>query len=104
MNKGDDKMWRTPMGRLRIVGWLEGTSYLLLLGFGMPMKYLMGQPEFVQVIGWAHGLLFISYVLVVLQAWGSKNLNFNWAVLAMIAAVLPFGPFVLDNRLTAGKT
>ena len=53
--------------RLRLVGGLEGISYLLLLGVAMPLKYLAGMPAMVQVAGWIHGLLFTLFVAAVLE-------------------------------------
>ena len=89
----------TTLKRLRIVGLMEGTSYLLLLGIAMPLKYIADKPEMVENVGWIHGLLFIGYSLLVLQAWRSQALDLYWAMTALVAAVLPFGPFVLDTKL-----
>jgi integral membrane protein len=92
-------MLSTPVGRLRLVGILEGISFLVLLGIAMPLKYLAGQPGAVKVVGWAHGALFVLYVGAALQA----TLAHGWSVgrlLGLLAAsVLPFGPFVVDRRL-----
>lgn len=90
-----------PVGRVRLVGWIEGISYLLLLGIAMPLKYLAGIPEAVKVVGWAHGVLFIGLGLLVAIAWIDKRLSFKDSALVMIAALLPFGPFFIDKRLAA---
>ena len=92
-------MLQTPLGRLRAVGYAEGTSFLVLLGVAMPLKYLAGLPEAVLVAGWVHGVLFVLYVLAVAQAasvlrWGRPRV-----LAALLASVLPFGPFVFDARL-----
>ena len=39
----------TTMGRLRVIGFLEGLSFIILLGVAMPLKYLAGQPEAVVI-------------------------------------------------------
>ncbi len=44
---------------LTIIGYLEGTSFLLLLCIAMPLKYMLDIPEGVKYIGMAHGILFI---------------------------------------------
>ncbi|MCH7228296.1 DUF3817 domain-containing protein [Haloferula sp. A504] len=90
-----------PVGRVRLVGWIEGVSYLLLLGIAMPLKYFAGIPEAVKVVGWAHGVLFIGLALLVAIAWLGKRLSFKDSALVMIAALLPFGPFFIDKRLAA---
>ena len=45
----------------RYVGYAEGTSFLLLLGIAMPLKYAADIPEGVEVVGMLHGLLFILF-------------------------------------------
>ena len=85
--------------RLRVIGLLEGTSFLLLLGIAMPLKYLAGLPEMVRVVGWAHGLLFVLFIVAVFDA----ARRFAWpagrVAQALAASVVPFGTFLLDTRL-----
>ncbi|MEM8737170.1 MAG: DUF3817 domain-containing protein [Planctomycetota bacterium] len=83
---------------LRVVGWLEGVSFLLLLGVAMPMKYAAGQEWAVQYVGWAHGLLFIALWLAAAWAW-ARGLPGRLALLAVVASVLPAGPFLIDGKL-----
>lgn len=84
---------------LTITGWLEGTSFLLLLGIAMPLKYYMGIPELVPYVGMAHGILFIAYLIVLLSAANKIRMPL-WAMPAgVIAALLPFGPFIYDAAL-----
>jgi len=90
---------RNPLGRLRFTGMLEGASFLFLLGVAMPLKYAAGLPLFVKYGGWTHGLLFILFLMAIFQAWSDRAISFKQAVFAFIAALLPFGPFVLDRRL-----
>ena len=94
-------MLRTPIGRLRAVSLLEGVSYLLLLGVAMPLKYLAGYPEAVHVVGWAHGVLFIALGVLLLVAKLTSPLPWGLAVVVFIAALLPFGPFLIDGKLRA---
>ena len=90
---------KTPISRLRTVGIYEGISYLLLLGIGMPLKHMFGIPEVVKYVGWAHGVLFILYMVALLQV----TLVHRWSILKVAAGVtaslLPFGPFILDKKL-----
>jgi integral membrane protein len=89
----------TPIGRLRVIGLLEGLSFLLLLGIAMPLKYMAGMPLMVKYVGWAHGLLFVLYLAAVMQA----TLVHRWSLLrvagAVVASLVPLGPFILDGRL-----
>jgi integral membrane protein len=84
---------------MRLVGYAEGVSFLLLLGVAMPLKYAAGMPEAVFWTGLVHGILFILYVAVVAHAYRVGELARRWAGWALVASVLPAGPFVLDARL-----
>ncbi|MCB2379232.1 DUF3817 domain-containing protein [Hymenobacter sp. BT635] len=90
---------RTSLGRLRAVGFLEGVSFLVLLGIAMPLKYLAGQPEAVRMVGMAHGVLFVLYVLLVLQVSIAQSWSWRKALLALAVSVVPFGTFWADKKL-----
>ena len=65
----------------------------------MPMKYLMGMPQMVSVVGAIHGALFILYLLALLLAWMEQRWPFVTLVLGVIASSVPFGPFLFDAYL-----
>jgi len=95
---------RDPVGRVRLVGMLEGISFLVLLGIAMPLKYMMDMPMAVRVTGMAHGVLFLLFLLVIFQAWGNKALSTKQSALAFLASLIPFGPFLIDRRLATSAT
>ncbi len=90
---------KTQLGRLRVLAFTEGVSFLVLLGVGMPLKYAFGMPTPNRIIGMAHGLLFVLYVLLVIQC----AIEFSWGwrktCLALLASIIPFGTFWADVRL-----
>ena len=86
---------------LRRVGMLEGASFLVLLGIAMPLKYLADQPMAVKIVGWIHGALFIMFCFALWTAKNDKNWSIKEAAVFLIAALLPFGPFVVDRKLKA---
>ena len=92
-------MTHTPIGRLRLVGILEGISFLLLLGIAMPLKYMWGQPLAVRIVGLIHGLLFLWFCGVLLNAKEAASWDLKKAGRILVAALLPFGPFVIDRGL-----
>jgi integral membrane protein len=55
----------TLLARFRTVAWIEGLSYVALLFIAMPLKYFADLPLAVRVVGMAHGVLFIAYVVLV---------------------------------------
>ena len=85
--------------RLRWAGVAEGISFLLLLGIAMPLKYLAGKPEAVRAVGSVHGLLFVVYVLMVLLAARKFRWGIATVMMALAAAIFPFGPFWFDAKL-----
>ncbi len=85
--------------RLRVIGILEGASYIVLLIIAMPLKYVYGIPEAVKFTGWAHGVLFILYIPAVFVARRSMNWNLLWLLVALAASLIPFATFILDRFL-----
>ncbi|QNK54943.1 DUF3817 domain-containing protein [Paenibacillus sp. PAMC21692] len=92
-------MNNTAIGRLRFVGLLEGTSFLVLLLVAMPLKYWADIPEAVAVVGALHGGLFVLYLVAAVWA----AFRYRWTILklgaACIASVVPFGPFIFDRKI-----
>ncbi len=84
---------------LTLVGYVEGISFLLLLCIAMPLKYMMDMPTAVSWVGMGHGILFMLYLVVLLGTAGKVKLPI-WAVpCGVLAAILPFGPFIFDHLL-----
>ena len=91
--------YKVPLERFRVIAIAEGISFLLLLSVAMPLKYLAGFPHAVFIVGWIHGLLFIAYMLSGLDVKMTYNWNLRKTGIAVLAALIPFGPFVLDKRI-----
>jgi integral membrane protein len=92
------QLLNTPLGRLRLVAFLEGCSFLLI-GLTMILKYQYAMPKPNYVVGMAHGVLFITYVLLVLQVaylhkW--SKMKIFWA---FVASLVPFGTFYAEKHL-----
>ena len=90
---------KTALGRLRLIGWWEGLSFLVLILVAMPLKYLAGEPGAVRWVGMAHGVLFLLYVLAAIQAAVAYRWSWKRTALVLVASLLPAGPFVLDAKL-----
>lgn len=88
-----------PLRLLRKTGIAEGISFLVLLLIAMPLKYIYGLPMAVKYTGWAHGLLFVSYVALAYYAKEIYNWPWSKFMKAFIAAWLPLGTFVFDKSL-----
>ena len=82
----------------RIVSFLEGLSYLLLLFIATPIKYLADNPEYVKMLGMPHGVLFMLYVVLAFMIkpemkWNSKEFR-----IVLLASIIPFGTFYIDRK------
>jgi len=89
---------KTPLGRFRLVAFLEGLSYVLL-GLTMVLKYKYAIPEPNRVVGMAHGVLFITYVFLLIQVSINHKWGFGKVVLAFIASLVPFGTFYAEKKI-----
>jgi integral membrane protein len=87
----------SALRRLRLVSVPEAVSFLLLL----VCSVLKRTTEFnaVPVMGAIHGVLFVLYVLFLLDAWNRTKWSFGTAALYFVLAVLPAGGFFADRRL-----
>lgn len=92
----------TTIGRLRVVGFLEGVSFLVLLGVAMPLKYAWGEPQAVRVVGMAHGVLFLAYVALAAQAWSEHDWPWKRAAALVASSLVPFGTFYADAKWLRG--
>lgn len=92
-------MLNTPIGKLRVMGFLEGMSFLTLLFISMPLKYMFDTPEAVSYNGMIHGLLFVVYMLAVAYVTLKVRWSLKWVAGSFIVAFVPFGNFILDHQL-----
>lgn len=94
----------TSLGRLRILAFAEGVSFLVILFITMPLKYYFDYPEANKVVGMAHGVLFVLYIFLVIQVGLEHNWKFKRMALAFLASIIPFGTFWADKHLFQAST
>ena len=90
---------RNYLKALFVMGLIEGTSTLLLFFVAMPMKYVWEIPEAVTIVGSIHGILFIMLVLMFLYGRWAVPLSWGFVLVGFIAAIVPFGPFLVDFKI-----
>lgn len=93
------KYFNTPIGRLRLIGFLEGLSLILLVLVAMPLKYFADSPGLVKSIGPAHGLLFMMFVFVTLHVAFRYKMGFLKTFLVLLSCMVPFGTFIADHKI-----
>ncbi len=99
---------RTSRGRLRLAAHAEGVSLLLLVGVGVPLKYLAGVPDATRVLGPLHGALFVLYLVLLAEVLaGTDAAGAPWGVrrgaAAVLAGLVPFGAFFLLDAALAPR-
>lgn len=92
-------MKKLSLNHLRLVSLMEGISYILLIGIGMPLKYGLGIPSVNMGLGAAHGVLTIVFCLILALAWAKKTLTSKWCVAVFILSIIPFGAFIAEKKL-----
>ena len=92
-------LFKTKIGRLRIIGFLEGLSLLVLVFIAVPMKYIFLNPDLSKSLGPIHGAIFLLFVLNTLGVSIEQNWKFKtttWKIL--VACFIPFGTFYIDYK------
>ena len=89
---------KNSMSVLRLLAFLEGISFVALLGIAMPLKYYYAKPEAVKIIGMAHGVLFILYTINLLIVHLKLRWSYGKTLGAFVAALIPFGTFYADKK------
>lgn len=78
---------------------MEGISYVLLLAIAMPLKYFFDFPYAVKVVGWAHGVLFMLYVILLVLCWIKYKWSLGRVSFYFMASLLPIVPFMVERKL-----
>ena len=93
-------LFKSSVGRLRLIGFFEGISLLLLIFVAVPLKHLYHDPTWVKIIGPVHGLLFTLFVINTISVGTEYRWTFKtttWKVL--LACMIPFGTFYIDRTV-----
>lgn len=81
----------------KVISYAEGISFLVLILIAMPLKYMADLPEAVKYVGWIHGILFIAYIAAAVNRRMEKGWDWFVSAMALLAALLPFGPFLFHH-------
>ena len=82
----------------RIIAFLEGLSFLLLLFIASPLKHFYNEPSYVKLLGMPHGVLFMGYVIMAILlkpklCWDKATLT-----IVLLASIIPFGTFYVEYK------
>ena len=94
------QIFKTQLGRLRLLSYLEGISLLILVFIAVPLKYWVQQPMLVKALGPIHGILFLWFIISTISVGVERHWKFRqttWKVL--LACLIPFGTFYIDRHI-----
>jgi len=95
-----NNLFKSKIGRLRIIGFLEGVSLLVLVFVAVPMKYYFQDPSLTKMLGPIHGAIFLLFLFNALSVGVEQHWKFKtttWRVI--LACFIPFGTFYIDSRI-----
>jgi integral membrane protein len=90
-------MFENVFSRFRLISFIEGLSYLILIFIAMPLKYMAGYPMAVKIVGMTHGVLFILFILALIMAMKRYKWKFVGFQL-FVYSLIPFG-FILIEKI-----
>ena len=82
----------------RLISFLEGISYLLLLFIAVPIKYFQGDATYVKMLGMPHGILFMGYIILAILIQKQMKWNLKTMGIVALASIIPFGTFYVDKK------
>jgi integral membrane protein len=94
--------------RYRVIAYVVGVLLLVLVGIAMPLKYFADRPLLVELIGPAHGFLYMVYLVLTFDLARRAGWALSRTVLFLLAGTVPVASFVAERRATrlvnAGRT
>lgn len=92
---------RVLLDSFRKIAIIEGISMVVLVVFSVLKRTVA--PDFgslgVTYFGWAHGLLFVAYVYLLIMCWDRYGWKFGRVATFFVASLIPFAPFWVERRL-----
>ena len=82
----------------RVVSFLEGISYLLLMSLGLNYKYALNDPSYVKMFGMPHGVLFMLYIILAIMLKKEMNWSIKDLGIVLLCSIIPFGTFYMDYK------
>ncbi|WP_323807963.1 DUF3817 domain-containing protein [Halarcobacter mediterraneus] len=99
IKKEGKNMLNSALGRFRVISAIEGLSFLVLVLIAMPIKYIGGDPQPVKIIGMAHGVLFIIFMLSLFEAKIRHEWENSLTLQLFILSLIPFGAIFIEKKV-----
>ncbi len=82
----------------KVIAILEGISFLAILFVTMPLKYLFEMPYPNQVVGMAHGFLFLIYIVLAFLVKTELKWCLKTLLIVLACSIIPFGTFWMERK------
>ncbi len=92
-------MFKTALHRFRIISYIEGLSYLILLFIAMPIKYIGENPYPVKIVGMTHGILFILFMIFLFESLRRYSWENRFSIKLFVYSLVPFGSFIIEKKI-----
>ncbi|WP_222853544.1 DUF3817 domain-containing protein [Fodinicola acaciae] len=93
------KELRGPLLRYQILSYVTAVGLIVLLFVAMPLEYLAHDKTVVSIVGPAHGLVYIVYLLCVFDLGNKVGWTLKKTVLVMLAGVIPLLSVFVERRV-----
>lgn len=90
----------TALRNYRVAAWVTGIGLLVLVFVAMPLKYFLGEPRPVAVVGMLHGFLYMVYIVCTLILAERCRWRPVEAVVILLAGTIPIASFVAERQVT----
>lgn len=94
-----EEVEQAQLRRLRVVSLIEGTTLVLLVCIGAPLKHLAGWPTVSSILGPVHGLVFLAYLWTVVETVSGGGWSGREIARLVAVAFVPFGSFTNGSFL-----
>ena len=90
----------TALRNYRVAAWVTGIGLLVLVFVAMPLKYFLGEPRPVALVGMLHGFLYMVYIVCTLILAERCRWRPLEAVVILLAGTIPIASFVAERQVT----
>lgn len=91
----------SSLARYRVMAWIVGVGLAIVVFVGIPLQVAAGDDIVVQIVGTAHGYLYIVYLACALDL--ARRARFTLTEMAAMvgAGLIPGLAFVIERKITA---
>ena len=91
---------RPSLARFRVMAYVTGVMLLALVFVAMPLKYFGDSETLMAIIGPAHGLLYMVYLVFAFDLAVRAKWSWQRTLVTLGAGVLPFLSFYVERKAT----